>query len=78
MAKSRSSKPPAGKAPSRGPSRDPMICSPCGIPMNHHAEKLVDPTSPAEAKRMDPALRGLILETHCCPGCGSAATRPGS
>ena len=78
MAKPRGTKRAAWNAPARGSGRDPMICRPCGIPMNHHAEKLVDPTSAAEAKRMDPALGGLILETHCCPGCGSAATRPGS
>jgi predicted RNA-binding Zn-ribbon protein involved in translation (DUF1610 family) len=53
----------------------PMMCTSCGIPMNHHAEKLVEPTSAAEAKKLDPILGGLIEEVHTCPGCGRVASR---
>ncbi len=53
----------------------PMICKECGVPMNCHAEKLVEPTNAAEAKRMDPSLGALIEEMHTCPGCGRVASR---
>ncbi len=49
-----------------------MICAECGMEMNHHADKLVYSDSPDEMARMDPALGGLIEETHTCPGCGKA------
>jgi hypothetical protein len=52
-----------------------MTCADCGLEMNHHAEKLVHPTSSAEEALMDPALGGVIEETHTCPGCGMAAAR---
>ena len=52
-----------------------MICSECGIEMNHHADKLVDPISPKEALQVDPALGGLIEEAHCCPDCGKSVPR---
>ena len=53
-----------------------MVCPECGVAMNHHADKLVDPTSPAEAAKMDAALGGLVEETHTCPECGKGASRP--
>jgi hypothetical protein len=43
--------------------------------MNCHAEKLVYSDSVAEAGRIDPALGGLIEETHACPGCGNVESR---
>lgn len=52
-----------------------MVCPECGIKLNHHADKLVDPVSPEEAAQMDPALGGLIEEGHCCPECGKGASR---
>jgi len=52
-------------------------CPRCGIAMNRHAEKLVEPTSRDEAARMDPALGGTIEEVHQCPACGEVAARPG-
>ncbi len=55
--------------------RAAMICKECGVAMNYHAEKLVEPTNAAEAKKMDPNLGGLIEEMHTCPGCGRVASR---
>ena len=52
-----------------------MICPKCGNEMNHHADKLVYPTSVQEAEKMDPALGGAIDETHSCPACGAVASR---
>lgn len=53
----------------------PMRCDPCGMDMNHHADKLVDPTTPEETARMDMALGGLVEESHTCPGCGECGSR---
>ena len=53
----------------------PMICPECGVAMNHHAEKLVDPRDAHEAARLDPALGGIIEEMHACPQCGSGQSR---
>ena len=52
-----------------------MICPQCGVEMNQHAEKLVDPRNTQEAARVDPALGGLIDEMHSCPKCGEVQTR---
>jgi predicted RNA-binding Zn-ribbon protein involved in translation (DUF1610 family) len=52
-----------------------LRCPKCGAQMNRHAEKLVYSDNPAEAQRMDPALGGLIEETHACPGCGNIESR---
>jgi hypothetical protein len=41
--------------------------------MNHHADKLVDPTGREE--RVDPALGGVVEETHACPRCGKVEAR---
>ena len=54
----------------------PMICPECGVEMNLHAEKLVEPINPQEAARMDSALGGLIEEMHTCPECGQVHSRP--
>ena len=56
----------------------PMMCPQCGIPMNRHAERLIEPRDAAEAKAMNPALGGVILELHRCPGCGDGGTRAGT
>jgi ribosomal protein S27AE len=53
----------------------PMICPRCGAVMNHHAEKLVQPTDPAEAASADPLLGGILEEVHTCPACGAGASR---
>ena len=55
--------------------KTPMVCTPCGATMNHHAEKLVDPRSAEEAKKVDPNLGGIVEEYHTCPKCGSTASR---
>jgi len=52
-----------------------MRCPNCGAEMNHHAEKLVQPTGSAEAASVDPALGGVIEEVHTCPACGRQAAR---
>jgi predicted RNA-binding Zn-ribbon protein involved in translation (DUF1610 family) len=52
-----------------------MICPKCGDEMNHHADKLVYPASPEDAKTMNATFGGMIDETHCCPGCGAVASR---
>jgi hypothetical protein len=43
--------------------------------MNHHADKLVDPLDRKEAAQTDPALGGVIQETHGCPACGNVEFR---
>ena len=48
-------------------------CPGCGAAMNRHAEKVVHPAEAAEV--VDPALGGVVLETHTCPGCGRIASR---
>lgn len=52
-----------------------LRCPKCGTEMNCHAEKLVYPRNAAEARRLDPALIGLLEQTHACPGCGNLASR---
>ena len=55
--------------------KNKMICPKCGAEMNHHADKLVYPTSAQEAEKMALALGGVIEETHCLSGlrrCGVA------
>lgn len=52
-----------------------MRCPKCGAQMNRHAEKLVFPADPAEARRADGLLGGLIEETHGCPRCGNVEAR---
>ncbi len=55
--------------------RNKMVCPKCGVEMNQHAEKLVDPRSTQEAAHADPALGGLIHEMHSCPECGRTEAR---
>lgn len=52
-----------------------MICPKCGDEMNHHADKLVYPAATEEAQKLDPAIGGIVEETHCCPGCGAVESR---
>jgi len=47
-----------------------MTCPKCETPMNHHADKLVEPTTDAERKYLDPQLGGVVKRTHTCPACG--------
>ena len=55
-----------------------MSCPVCGVPMNHHGEKLVEPRSAEEARRMQSSPVGLIEEIHACPRCGAVASRAGA
>jgi len=55
----------------------PMTCPQCGMTLNHHAEKLVEPRDAKEAAAMD-ALGGVIEEVHTCPGCGMEMSRRGA
>ena len=45
----------------------PMICPSCGLEMNHHAEKAVLSTGPAD----------VVEALHACPACGTGASRRG-
>jgi len=46
-----------------------VICPKCGTPMNHQADKLVEPTSREEAEAST-ALGGVIIAVFACPNCG--------
>ena len=52
-----------------------MRCPECGTEMNHHADKLVEPTDRADEAVIDPALGGIVEEVHTCPACGTEAAR---
>ena len=54
-----------------------MICPKCGNEMNHHADKLLEPTKPEDLQHANPALGGVIEEMHYCPACGAVESRPG-
>ena len=58
--------------------KKPLVCKECDVEMNPHAEKLMDPRTPEEARRVDPALGGILEEFHTCPACGCSASRPGA
>jgi ribosomal protein S27AE len=55
--------------------KEQMICSKCCAEMNHHADKLVEPQSTADTRYVNPALGGVIEETHGCPACGNVESR---
>jgi ribosomal protein S27AE len=52
-----------------------MKCPHCGVAMNHHADKLTEPTNREEAALVDPALGGIVEEHHACPDCGHNQAR---
>jgi len=52
-----------------------MACTKCGVELNRHAEKLVDPIDPREAAAVDPALGGILEEFYTCPECGKGEAR---
>ena len=56
-------------------ARSKMLCSPCGVELNHHAEKPVEPVTREEATQMDPILGVLVEEAHTCPKCGGMKSR---
>ncbi|MDD5543961.1 MAG: hypothetical protein PHX83_12375 [Acidobacteriia bacterium] len=49
-------------------------CEKCDVPMNFHAEKLVDPVNPGEEAFVDPHLGGIVEEYHSCPDCGETTS----
>jgi hypothetical protein len=51
------------------------MCAGCGARMNHHADKLIDPSGPDDVALVDPALGGIVEEAHSCPACGESTTR---
>lgn len=57
------------------PPTTKLRCPKCGTEMNRHAEKLVYTDSGPADRRIDPALGGLIEETHACPKCGNIESR---
>lgn len=57
------------------PTAAPMPCPSCGAPMNHHADKPVEPKDAQEAAQVDPDLGCLIEEAHACPTCGRGVGR---
>jgi len=56
-------------------AKQKIICPKCGDEMNHHADKLVNPVTAEEVKKMNAALGGMIEESHYCPGCGAVESR---
>ena len=56
----------------------PMICPRCKIPMNHHAEKLIDPRDEEAWAAIDPRFGAVLEEVHTCPSCGMEGVRRGS
>ena len=45
---------------------EPMTCEACGTAMNLHAEKI----------DYGESEEGALEESHACPDCGAAASRP--
>ena len=56
-------------------TQEKMNCPDCGVEMNHHAEKLVDPRNAVEARQVDPHLGGIVESTHTCPKCGKSKSK---
>ena len=54
---------------------NPMMCPDCGVPMNHHADKLRKETHPDDVSAFDSGLGGVIEEFHTCPQCGKTQSR---
>jgi ribosomal protein S27AE len=52
-----------------------MICSSCGVEMNHHCDKVVYGGNSQVAGSPDLQLGGFIEEFHTCPQCGRGASR---
>jgi ribosomal protein S27AE len=65
------------KGKKKSATRRKMVCGECGVEMNHHAEKLLQPTSRRDAERVDPVLGGIVEEHHACPECGAGDVRAG-
>jgi NAD(P)H-dependent FMN reductase len=53
----------------------PLSCPACGAEMNHHADKVLQPSGAVDGAPVDPALGGVVEEMHACPACGASAAR---
>jgi ribosomal protein L37E len=51
-----------------------MTCARCGAPMNHQANKLVEPATREEAESSG-ALGGILVAVFACPSCGFIASQ---
>src|SRR5262249_9196928 len=54
---------------------NPIICPDCGVPMNHHANKVRKETHAEDVSAFDIGLGGVIEEFHTCPQCGKTQSR---
>jgi hypothetical protein len=53
-----------------------MMCSDCGVEMNHHAMKIDYNAEPdAQGAAVEPEPGGVLIEAHTCAQCGQTATR---
>jgi len=55
-----------------------MRCPKCGVPMNHHAEKIDYAAALADPAAADPMMGGVLEEIYSCPGCGNMEMHPAS
>jgi predicted RNA-binding Zn-ribbon protein involved in translation (DUF1610 family) len=55
--------------------REKMICSECGMEMNHHAEKIDYTLAPGDENAGDADFGGALQEVHSCPQCGKTEMR---
>jgi transcription elongation factor Elf1 len=51
-----------------------MMCAKCGIPMNCHAEKPVEPCDADETRAWERG-EGPVEQIHTCPSCGAIDSR---
>lgn len=58
------------KQPKKASTESSVMCADCGVEMNMHAAKIVEPRNAGEAARMNPTLGGMIADVYCCPECG--------
>ena len=63
------------KSKKKSATKRKMVCRECGVEMNHHAEKLLQPTTRRDAERSDPVLGGIVEGHHTCPECGKGDVR---
>ncbi len=56
--------------------KNPMLCPMCGVPMNHHADKVDYNAALDDAAAVDPVLGGGVEQAHTCPECGQTFVRP--
>ena len=52
-----------------------MQCPHCGVEMNHHADKVVDPVTREEREHVDEAFGGVVKQVHLCARCGHTEFR---